>query len=206
MEEGEGTQRAVTMGKSWQGLAHAVFAIGLNVPTVTRRDCAGMRKARDRVCEGSRKPEPWIRALGGGGGRGHAPSGSVPPPRRGGRALALVLPAGTRDTAAGARAARRGCPLAAPGGNGSAPTALPGPGRAPVTPSPRHFLQGALPLGHFLLTQPHQSRSRLLPLLAQVSSCEDVLSRSHGLGAGWRQSPGALLPRLPQNKLWLEGC
>lgn len=27
MEEGEGTQQAVTMGKSWQGLAHAVLQL-----------------------------------------------------------------------------------------------------------------------------------------------------------------------------------
>lgn len=48
-----------------------------------------------------------------------------------------------------------------------------------MTPSLQQFLQRYLGVGHFLLTQRHQSQRVLLWLLAQVFSCEDILSCSH---------------------------
>lgn len=48
-----------------------------------------------------------------------------------------------------------------------------------MTLSLQQFLHYYLGVGHFLLTQRHQSQSILLRLLAQVFSCEDMLSCSH---------------------------
>lgn len=137
-------------GKILAGTRTHSLAIGLNVPTVTRRDCAGMRKALDRVCEGSRKPEPWIRALGGGGGRGHAPLGSVPPPRCGDRALALVPPAGTRDTGHGRRGSGRAPPLPPAGSRRERlPLPQPCPGRAACDSIPAALPAGSPAAGSF---------------------------------------------------------
>lgn len=40
------------------------LATGLDVPTVTRRDCTEVREAQKRVCEGNHKPKSWIGVFG----------------------------------------------------------------------------------------------------------------------------------------------